>query len=116
MRAQLSLEFLIIIAIFTAALLVITPNILRLKNASDLALEANNAKTVLEDIYFACERAKITGEPQTVELTALGEYVVSSNSSHLLLFFENRTISKMTPFYCNASSSLKKGFNELILQ
>lgn len=115
MKAQLSLEFLIIIAIFTTALLIITPNILRLKQTSDLALEANNAKTVLNEIYYSCERAKITGEPQSVELTALGNYKVYSNETHLLLLFENKTTAKRVPFECNVSASLKKGVNVFVL-
>lgn len=116
MRAQLSLEFLVIIAVFTASFLIITPNILKLKHTSDVALEASNAKTVLNDIYFACERAKITNEPQKIEITALGNYSVASNATHLLLFFENKTTAKRLPFECNASVSLKKGNNEIILQ
>ncbi|MEM0372539.1 MAG: hypothetical protein QXO69_01720 [archaeon] len=116
MRAQLSLEFLIITAMFTASFLVIASAVLKLKSASDLALEASNAKSVLSDFYFACERAKITGEQQKISITSAGNYVITSNSSHLLLFFENRTMAKQTPFECSASASLKKGLNELILQ
>jgi len=114
MKGQLSIEFLIIIAIINSSFLIISPQLIKLKQVGDYALNVNNAQQILNEVYFACERFKITNEPQELKLTAFQDYELKTNNTHMEIIFE-KIVSKELNFECELNLELEKGENKIIL-
>ena len=60
MKGQLSLEFMIIKAVFITILSMTLPHATRIVSASEYAVTSANARFVLNQVYSACERSRIS--------------------------------------------------------
>lgn len=119
MRAQLSLELLLIMLIFLSAFLIILPKIGEVKNIADYALNLRNGELILDKLFFACERSLISRSNESFIIHALTDYDIFSNNNTLILFFkginESKNISKQNfPCFLNITK-IEKGKMELLV-
>lgn len=93
MRAQVSAEFLVVMAVAFAALALIVPNVQKAKSAGDELLNARAAAMILDAAGAACERALITGEGRA-SIHAPRDYVLRGSGGKLSISFGNRSIER----------------------
>ena len=116
MKAQVSLEFLVVIVIITASFSMVVPSVLSLKHAAEKRLVLENAENLLSEIYYSCERAAITGDTQSFYFNALSGYSLSSESSIVYLESAEVSLEKKLRFKCDLSMNLSKGRNNVSLE
>jgi len=114
MRGQLSLELLLVILTSMVMLSFLLPQVQRVKDLSDYALESRNAQLILDKLYYSCERAHISGESQSAIVNAVSNYSLKSAGDSLTIKFENKTLSRQG-FGCTIDQNLSKGKNSLTL-
>lgn len=114
MRAQLSLELLIVILSSIVMLSLFLPEVQKVKDISDYALVSRNAQLILDKLYYSCERASITGESEAVRLYSLSNYSLMARNGELTIGFGEKSISRR--FNCALALNLSKGMTEFTLR
>ena len=110
----MSLELLLVILTSMVMLSFLLPQVQRVKDLSDYALESRNAQLILDKLYYSCERAHISGESQSAIVNAVSNYSLKSAGDSLTIKFENKTLSRQG-FGCTIDQNLSKGKNSLTL-
>ena len=108
MRGQLSLELLLVILTSIVMLSFLLPQVQRVKDLSDYALESRNAQLILDKLYYSCERAHISGESQSAIVNAVSNYSLKSAGDSLTIKFENKTLSRQG-FGCTIDKNILRG-------
>jgi uncharacterized protein (UPF0333 family) len=114
MRGQLSLELLLVMLTAIVMLSFLVPQIQKVKDLSDYALTSRNAQLILDQLYYSCERAQISGEGQSLIINAVSNYSLRSTGDSLVIKFGNKSLSRQG-FGCDVSQNVSKGRNSLTL-
>lgn len=117
-RGQLSLELLIVFLIFITLFFMIVPNINKVKDVGDFALNLRNAELILDKIYYSCERINILGpnSDEDIIFYSLTNYTIFNNGSLTISFSSfngTKNISKEIRFSCDIDLNFTEGKNEL---
>lgn len=120
MRGQVSLEFLVVIAIFLGSFVFVSKNVNEIKGTGDYALRLRNAQIILDDIYYSGQRVLISGGREEIEVNALTDYELSADNG-LAMSFEgvdgSKTVSKELDFdYDIYVYVIKKGRSRLVVE
>jgi hypothetical protein len=114
MRAQLSLEFLIVILSAIALLSIMLPQIQKTKDISNYALLSRNAQLILDKLYYSCERVHISGENETITVNSLSNYSIQNMSDRLIAKFGSANVSR-AGFRCSLNLNISKGATNVTL-
>lgn len=121
MKGQLSLEFLLILLIFSSVFLIILSNIDQIKKTGDYAINLRNAELILDRIYYSCERVYISGpdSEEVLILDSLTNYSLNSSSDSMSIAFDSfngtRIVKRNTKFPCRPNVILREGRNSLLV-
>ena len=121
MRGQLSLEFLLILLIFSSVFLIILSNIDQIKKTGDYAINLRNAELILDRIYHSCERVYISGpdSEEVLVLYSLTNYSLNSSNRSVSIMFDSfngtRVVKRDTKFPCRPNITLGEGINSLLV-
>lgn len=117
-RGQLSLELLMVFLIFITLFFMVVPNINKVKDVGNFAMNFRNAELILDKVYYSCEKINILGpnsdeeivfySPTNYSLLNNGSLTISFNS-----FNETKNISKEIDFSCDVNISIGEGKNKL---
>jgi uncharacterized protein (UPF0333 family) len=114
MKAQLSLEFLIVLLASMIILSIMIPLVQKAREVSEYAILSRNAQLILDKLYYSCERARISGESQLVTVNALSNFSINNISSTAIVSFAGRNLTK-SGFGCALSLNLSRGESSLVL-
>lgn len=118
MKAQLSLEFILIFVAFVSIFIVLMPSVRKAIEVSDYSIQKANANVLLSKISNACKRVLIEGtdSQEQIEFFSTTEYNISSSNSVLSAQFSKNNISHDLNFLCNGAIKLKKGKNVIAVR
>ena len=119
MRAQLSIEFILILAITLSFVIVWLPAIITTKNSTQTAINDFYLKKAAEDVSYVSDTICILGEGNEREMTIItsNKLAITSNTGKTIVFFDGvANISKITKCLSNISITLERGRTSFILK
>jgi len=119
-HAQLSIEFLLVLAITLSFIILWLPAIIATKNSTQSAINEFYVKKAAEDIAYISDIICILGAGNEREIAIITDNKITitslSNSKGILVFDKTNNISKNTKCNINVSLILEKGRTTFILK